>query len=123
EVAGPPGNQIITHTVGDTKKPLCTDILNLVAILRNHLNIDVKYSKNRLRFSAHSILEDGRFLSYKLASADLPFDFNSRSKYKGILWMMAKFHDEMIQQMAILDKIDHLLITCKGKTVHDILRV
>ncbi|CAH1764745.1 1991_t:CDS:2 [Entrophospora sp. SA101] len=31
--------------------------------------------------------------------------------------------DEMIQQMAILDKIDHLLITCKGKTVHDILRV
>nr|CAG8536530.1 15087_t:CDS:10 [Entrophospora candida] len=129
EVASPPGNQIIAHTVDDTKKTLRTDILNLVAILRNHLNIDVNIAKqikvfstqvieNRLTLYALSILEDGRFLSYELASADLPFDFNSRSKYKGILWMMAKFHDEMVQQMAILDKIDRLLITCKGKTLY-----
>ncbi|CAJ0830564.1 12072_t:CDS:2 [Entrophospora sp. SA101] len=46
-----------------------------------------------------------------LASAELPFDFHSRSKYMAVLRLMAIFHDEIVQQKAVMDKIDHILIS------------
>ncbi|KAF0519631.1 hypothetical protein F8M41_016555 [Gigaspora margarita] len=134
EVLGPPSNPTTRHTVNDTKKTLHTDILNLVDILRNHLDLDVNIAKKikvfsmqviayRLTLYALSMLEDGTFVAYELASAELPFDFDSRSKYMGVMRMMAIFHDEVVQQKAIMDKIDRILIPCKGKSVRNVLKI
>ena len=42
EVAGGPCNATDTHTLGDTKKTLRMDVLNLIAILRNHFDCSVE---------------------------------------------------------------------------------
>ena len=42
EVAGGPYNTTDIHTIGDTKKTLRMDVLNLIEVLRNHLDCDVK---------------------------------------------------------------------------------
>ncbi|CAG8672551.1 16257_t:CDS:2, partial [Dentiscutata heterogama] len=122
EVSGPPSNPTTRHTVYDTKKTLHTDILNLVDILRNHLDLDVNIAKKIKVFSMQVIAcwEDGQFVAYELASAELPFDFDSRSKYMAVMRMMAIFHDEVVQQKA---KIDRILIPCKGKSVRNVLRI
>ncbi|CAI2176342.1 8286_t:CDS:2 [Funneliformis geosporum] len=46
---------IICHTVDDIKKILLTDILNLIAILRNHIDIDVNKAKQIKVFSMQVI--------------------------------------------------------------------
>ncbi|CAG8790754.1 22764_t:CDS:2, partial [Gigaspora margarita] len=71
----------------------------------------------RLTLYALSMLEDGQFVAYELASAELPFDFDSRSKYMAVMRMMAIFHDEVVQQKAIMDKIDRILIPCNNRSV------
>ncbi|CAI2198494.1 12639_t:CDS:2, partial [Funneliformis geosporum] len=103
EVAGPPYNASEKHTLGDSKKTLRTDILNLIAILRDHLDCEVELAtkirvfstqsiNNRLTLYALSMLSDGRFLVTELATATIPFSFNARSQYKAVLRMMAIFH-------------------------------
>ncbi|CAG8502301.1 11293_t:CDS:10, partial [Acaulospora colombiana] len=125
EVSGPPSNPTIRHTTGDTKKTLHTDILNLVDVLRDHLDLDVKLAKEvkvysmqviayRLTLYALSMMEDGRFVAYELSSAELPFDFDSRSKYMAVLRMMAIFHDEIVHQTVIMNEIDSILIPSEG---------
>src|SRR5438128_8886202 len=42
EVAGPPWNATNVHTVGDTKKTFRTDVVNLIEVLKNHLDCEVK---------------------------------------------------------------------------------
>ncbi|CAG8787765.1 22604_t:CDS:2, partial [Dentiscutata erythropus] len=128
EVSGPPSNPITRHTADDTKKTLHTDILNLINILRNHLDLDVNIAKKikvfsmqviayRLTLYAFSMLENGQFVAYKLASAELPFDFDSRSKYMAVMRIIAIFHE------AIMDKIDRILIPCKDKSIRSVLRI
>ncbi|CAG8693456.1 1091_t:CDS:2 [Funneliformis mosseae] len=134
EVSGPPSNPTIRHTTGDTKKTLHTDILNLVDVLSDHLDLDVKLAKEvkvysmqviayRLTLYALSMMEDGRFIAYELSSAELPFDFDSRSKYMAVLRMMAIFHDEMVQQAVIMNEIDSILIPSEGTCVRDVLKI
>ncbi|PKY48957.1 hypothetical protein RhiirA4_422578 [Rhizophagus irregularis] len=130
EVSGSPS----TPTFGGTKKSINTDILNLVSVLSSHLDLDVKIAKeikvfstqvnaHRLTLYAFSMQEDGIFFTYELASAELPFDFHSRSKYMAVLRLMAIFHDELVQQEAIMNKIDRILIPCEGKCVRDVLNL
>ncbi|CAG8725360.1 14612_t:CDS:2, partial [Funneliformis mosseae] len=133
EVSGPPSTSTNHHTVGDTKKSIQTDILNLVGVLSNHLDLDVKIAKDIKVFStqvigiltmyAFSMQEDGIFFTYELVSAELPFDFHSRSKYMAVFRLMAIFHDEIVQQKAIMDKIDRILVPCEGKCVRDVLKI
>ncbi|CAI2176482.1 9898_t:CDS:2 [Funneliformis geosporum] len=47
---------IICHTVDDIKKILLTDILNLIAILRNHIDIDVNKAKQIKVFSMQKVI-------------------------------------------------------------------
>src|ERR1041384_6822430 len=42
EVSGGPSNATDIHTVGDTIKTLRMDVLNLIRVLRNHLDLFVK---------------------------------------------------------------------------------
>ncbi|CAG8484257.1 11396_t:CDS:10 [Acaulospora morrowiae] len=134
EVSGSPSNPTIRHTTGDTKKTLHTDILNLVDVLRDHLDLDMKLAKEvkvysmqviayRLTLYALSIMEDSRFVAYELSSVELPFDFDSRSKYMAVLRIMAIFHDEMVQQAVIMNKIDSILIPSEGTCVRDVLKI
>ncbi|RIA84571.1 hypothetical protein C1645_832065 [Glomus cerebriforme] len=135
EISSSPSTPTTRHTVSDTKKSIHTDILlNLVGILSSHLDLDVKIAKeikvfstqviaNRLTLYALSMQEDGIFFTYELASAELPFDFHSRSRYMVVFRLMAIFHDEIVQQKAIMDKIDRILIPYEGKCVCDVLKI
>ncbi|CAI2177131.1 12104_t:CDS:2 [Funneliformis geosporum] len=117
EVAGPSENASDDHIINDVKKALHTDLLNLVAILRNHLNCDVNIAmkikvfctqaiKIRLTLYALNMLLDGRFLATELASIVIPFSFNGRSQYKSILRMMAIFHEEIEKQEILIEEIN-----------------
>ncbi|KAG9301129.1 hypothetical protein G9A89_012512 [Geosiphon pyriformis] len=134
EVAGPPYNANEKHTLDDLKKTLRTDILNLIAILREHLDCEVKLAakirvfstqsiNHRLTLYALSMLPDGHFLVTELATATIPFGFNARSQYKAILRMMAIFHDEMIKQEALMEKINRSVLRTKETKVRDVLRM
>ncbi|CAG8807904.1 39_t:CDS:2, partial [Racocetra persica] len=103
EVAGPLYNVNDKHIADDTKKTMRTDILNLITILRNHLdcllNLATKirvYSilsiNARLTLYSLSMLNNGRFLISELATAVIPFSFNGRSQYKHVLRLMAILH-------------------------------
>ena len=46
EVAGGPYNATDTHILGNTKKTLWLDMLNLIAILRNYFNYNVNFTTN-----------------------------------------------------------------------------
>ncbi|KAF0475633.1 hypothetical protein F8M41_024581 [Gigaspora margarita] len=86
EVAGPPCNATDKHIMGDTIKTMRTDNLNLIAILRNHLDCGISLATKirvysiqsinaRLTLYALSMLSDGRFLANELATAVIPFSF------------------------------------------------
>ncbi|CAJ0832902.1 2289_t:CDS:2 [Entrophospora sp. SA101] len=51
EISGPPSTPTTCHTVSDMKKSIQIDILNLVGILSNHLDLDVKIAKEVKVFS------------------------------------------------------------------------
>ena len=51
EVAGPPWNPVLSHIVGDTKKSLKTDMFNLIALLRNHLDCGIELATGLKVFS------------------------------------------------------------------------
>lgn len=55
EVAGPPSNATISHTLDDTKKTLRMDILNLITVLQNHLDCDIKLATKIKVFSTQAI--------------------------------------------------------------------
>ncbi|RHZ80490.1 hypothetical protein Glove_134g75 [Diversispora epigaea] len=103
EVAGPPCNAPDKHVLGDSKKTFRTDILNLITILREHLDCDINLVtrikvfstqsiNSRLTLYSLNILPDGRFLSCELATAIMPFSLSGRCQYKSVLRMMSIFH-------------------------------
>ncbi|CAG8560599.1 9838_t:CDS:2 [Paraglomus occultum] len=116
EVAGGPCNANDTHVLGDTKKTLRLDVLNLIAILRNHFDCSVDLATKirvfctqvigtRMTLYALNMLPDGRFLSSKLATAMIPFSFHGRDKFKSIFRLMAILHDEIMKQDALIGEI------------------
>ncbi|CAG8789003.1 12166_t:CDS:2, partial [Cetraspora pellucida] len=111
EVAGSPSSPIIDHVIGDTKKSLHSDILNLVALLLEHLDVPVKVATN-----IKVMMDDGSFLATELASAVIPFSFEGRSKYKAVLYLMAVFHDEFIKQLSIMQELDLNINHSEGVT-------
>ncbi|CAG8462030.1 7409_t:CDS:2 [Cetraspora pellucida] len=113
EVAGSPSSPIIDHVIGDTKKSLHSDILNLVALLLEHLDVPVKIATN-----IKVMMDDGSFLASELASAVIPFSFEGRSKYKAVLYLMA---DEFINQLSIMQELDLNINHSEGVTVRDVL--
>ncbi|CAG8609318.1 6329_t:CDS:2 [Paraglomus occultum] len=134
EVAGPPWQPTVKHTVGDMKKTLRTDILNLVSLLLNHLDTDIGLAaqlkvfcmqaiSSRLTLYSTSMLSDGRFIVMELASCVMPFSFSARKQYKSVLRMMAILHDEFKKQEALLDEINYCVLRAKGTTVRHVLRV
>lgn len=50
------------------------------------------HSGDRLTLYSLAMMEDGRFLAAELASTTLPFSFAARSRFKGVLKMMAIFN-------------------------------
>jgi len=134
EVAGPPSSPTTDHAVGDTKKSLHSDILNLVALLLDHLDISVKTAMNikvfslqaigyRITLYSLSITDDGSFLASELASAIIPFSFEGRSKYKAVLYLMVLFHDEFMKQLSIMQELDFIINYDEGDTVRDVLKI
>ncbi|CAG8753390.1 7285_t:CDS:2, partial [Acaulospora morrowiae] len=128
EVAGLSDNAFDEHIINDAKKTLRTDLLNLIAILRNHLDCDVNIAtkikvfctqviKTRLTLYALNMLPDGRFLATELASVIIPFSFDGRIRYKSILRMMAIFHEEIEKQQTLMREIDRCVPPSKEKTV------
>ncbi|RHZ69109.1 hypothetical protein Glove_290g10 [Diversispora epigaea] len=57
EVAGPSNNTINDHIVNDTRKTLCTNLLNLIMIMWNHLDCDVNIATKIKMFSTQAISE------------------------------------------------------------------
>ncbi|KAG9303601.1 hypothetical protein G9A89_018497 [Geosiphon pyriformis] len=134
EVAGPPSNYTTRHTIGDTKKTLRTDILNLVSLLPNHLDCKIELAirlkvfsslviDDRLTLYSMNMLEDGHFFATELATATIPFPFDGRTKYKTILQLMGIFHDELLMQATILEEINCEVLRPEAKTVRDVLRL
>ncbi|CAG8632934.1 1028_t:CDS:10, partial [Paraglomus brasilianum] len=121
------------HAVNDATKSIHTDILNLIAILLDHLRVPVENATEIKVFSLQAIeyrvslyslnmLKDGTFLTSELYSTLLPFSLDAISKYKGILYMMAIFHEEVTKQMSIMKKID-LIDHNEESTVRDVLKI
>ncbi|CAG8686905.1 4738_t:CDS:2, partial [Dentiscutata heterogama] len=86
EVAGSLSLPKVDHVVGDTKKSLHSDILNLVSLLLDHLGVSIKIATKikvfsiqaigyRITLYSLNIVEDGSFLASELASAMIPFSF------------------------------------------------
>ncbi|CAG8570333.1 27851_t:CDS:2, partial [Racocetra persica] len=128
EVAGPFDNTTNDHIINDTRKSLCTDLLNLIIILRNHLDCDVNTTikikmfciqtiKTRLTLYALNMLSNGYFFSSELISVDISFSFNGKSQYKSILRMMAIFHDEIAKQVMLMDEINKCVLRSNRTTV------
>ncbi|CAG8664677.1 1453_t:CDS:2, partial [Paraglomus brasilianum] len=129
EVSGPP-----SLLSDDTKKSLHTDILNLIAILLDHLDLSVEVAtrikvfsfqviKYRITFYFLNMLNDGSFLSSELFSALFPFSFDARAKYKQILFLMGVFHNEATNQISLMQDLDLNVNRYEGKLVREVLRV
>ncbi|CAG8531550.1 8009_t:CDS:2 [Paraglomus occultum] len=134
EVAGPPWNPTTRHTVDDSKKMLRTDIFNLVAILLDHLDSDIKLAtkikvfcvqaiSTRLTLYATNMCMDGRFLVTELATVIIPFSFNARVQYKSVLRMMGILHDEFEKQEKLLEEMNRHVLRFEGSTVRQVLNV
>ncbi|CAG8631053.1 3168_t:CDS:2, partial [Paraglomus occultum] len=126
EVAGPPKNWIRRHVLGDSKKTLRTDTLNLLRILEDRLDCDVALGSKIQVFSMLGIdtritlyslrmLQDGRFLATELATAIIPFTHSGRMQMKAVLRMVAIVHDELTKQEKLLEEIDHCVQRPQGK--------
>ncbi|CAG8719994.1 8518_t:CDS:2 [Gigaspora margarita] len=96
EVAGGPSDATDKHTLGDTKKTIRTDILNLINILQNHINCNMQLATklkvfctlvigSRITLYSLNMLPDGRFLSVELATALISFSFHGQYQYKAVL--------------------------------------
>ncbi|GBB83610.1 hypothetical protein RclHR1_01030025 [Rhizophagus clarus] len=134
EVSGPPSPSSDDHAINDAKKSLHTDILNLIAILLDHLRVPVENATKIKVFSLQVIeyrmtlyllnmLNDGTFLTSELYSTLLPFSLDAISKYKGILYLMAVLHEEITKQISIMKDFD-LAVHHNGKSiVRDVLKI
>ncbi|RHZ45500.1 hypothetical protein Glove_673g10 [Diversispora epigaea] len=123
EVVGSPLSPKTGHAVGDTKKSLHSDILNLVSLLLDHLDVPVKTATNikvfslqaigyRITLYSLNITDDGSFLASELASAIIPFSFEETF-----------FQDEFIKQLSIMQELDFNINHNEGATIQDILRI
>ncbi|PKC13410.1 hypothetical protein RhiirA5_372277 [Rhizophagus irregularis] len=116
------------------KKSLHTDILNLIAILLDHLRVLVEDATKvkvfslqvieyRMTLYSLNMLNDGTFLTSELYSTLLPFSLDAISKYKGILYLMAVLHEEITKQISIMKDFD-LAVHHNGKSiVRDVLKI
>ncbi|CAG8477432.1 13143_t:CDS:2 [Dentiscutata heterogama] len=114
EVAGGPSDATDKQTLGDTKKTIRTDILNLIEVLRNHIDCNVQHATKikvfctlvvgtRMTLYSLSMLPDGRFLSVELATAPIPFSFH-------------------VKQEELMGEINRSVIRSE-KTVRDVLKI
>ncbi|CAH1761202.1 5828_t:CDS:2, partial [Entrophospora sp. SA101] len=129
EVSGPPSPPSDNNAVNNTKKSLHTDILNLIAILLDHLRVpvenatEIKVFKYCMTLYSLNMLNDGTFLTSELYSTLLPFSLDAISKYKGILYLMAIFHEEIMKQISIMKNLD-LIVDHNGRNiVRDVLKI
>ncbi|PKY58806.1 hypothetical protein RhiirA4_481027 [Rhizophagus irregularis] len=139
EVSGPPSSlsSQYSHAVNDTTKSIHTDILNLIAILLDYLRVPIEIATKIKVFSLHVIeyritlyslnmLKDGTFLTSELYSTLLPFSLDAISKYKGIFYMMAIFHEEITDQISIMKNLDFTINYNnynEESTVRDVLKI
>ncbi|CAG8597364.1 2303_t:CDS:2 [Paraglomus brasilianum] len=126
EIAGPPKRWTRIHILGDSKKTMRTDALNLLRILEDRLDCDVALASDIKVFSMLGIdtritlyslrmLKDGQFLATELATAIVPFSYNGRMQMKAVLRMMAIVHDELTKQEALITEIDRHVTCPEGK--------
>ncbi|CAG8552474.1 22154_t:CDS:2 [Dentiscutata erythropus] len=101
---GRPSNSMETHILRDLKKTLRTDVLNLVALLRNHLDFGIPPNLGEMEIIF-------QFLSSELFSATILFSFYGQSQYKDVFRMMARFHDEIMEQEELLGQINRTVFS------------
>ncbi|CAG8544870.1 25232_t:CDS:2 [Cetraspora pellucida] len=134
EVAGPPSVASKKHTINDTIKSLHTDLFNLVAILMEHLDCPVETATKikvlssqiigyRMTLYTLNMSTDGSFHSSELASAVFPFSFDARAKFKAIFRLMFIFHDEIVEQISIMQNLDMDINYYQGRLVRDVLDI
>ncbi|PKY48440.1 hypothetical protein RhiirA4_525237 [Rhizophagus irregularis] len=116
EVSGSPS----TPTFGGTKKSINTDILNLVKVYGS-LAVDEPPTESmieaaKIDYATRLFLHTQQQLQQVYSS---PSEDKERKNNKGF----AIFHDELVQQEAIMNKIDRILIPCEGKCVRDVLNL
>ncbi|CAG8815499.1 3754_t:CDS:2 [Gigaspora margarita] len=132
--SGGPSDATDKHTLGDTKKTIRTDILNLIEVLRNHIDCNVQLATklkvfctlvigSRMTLYSLNMLPDGRFLSVELATASIPFSFHGRHQYKAVLRMMAIFHNEITKQEELMGEINKSVIRSEKTTVRDAFKI
>ncbi|KAG9296316.1 hypothetical protein G9A89_014908 [Geosiphon pyriformis] len=143
EVAGSLSLSSIQHAVKDTKKSLHTDILNLVAILLDHLDISVEAAMEirvfslqvivfshfvclplgyRMTLYSLNMLENGNFLASELASAIIPFSFDARSNCSDAN-LLGISQNEIMKQISIMQKLDFIIANYQGTKVRDVLKI
>ncbi|CAG8553887.1 12758_t:CDS:10 [Ambispora leptoticha] len=129
EVSGPPSLSSKQHCTDDTKKSLRTDILNLIAILLEHINLSVEVAtrikvfsfqviKYRITFYSLNMLNDGSFLSSELFSALFPSPSmleQSTNKYY-FSWCFYDSQNEVIDQISLMQDLDLNTNRYEGKT-------
>ncbi|CAI2162742.1 16467_t:CDS:2 [Funneliformis geosporum] len=117
EVAGSPSIFSMKHANDNTRKSMNLELLTLIAVLREYLSAPIRLAKKLKVFSCQvigdritlyslNLIEGGKFLAEELESAKIPFSFSSRMRYMGIFKMIARFHDELMEQEEIIGKLE-----------------
>ncbi|CAG8474489.1 3956_t:CDS:10 [Paraglomus brasilianum] len=134
EVAGSPYIFSTKHAGDNARKSMNLELVTLVAVLREYLSAPIRLAKRLKIFSCQvigdritlyslSLMEEGKFLAEELESAKFPLSFAARIRYIGIFKMMARFHDELMEQEEIIGKIEASLYdsTDESLKVRDVI--
>ncbi|CAG8697844.1 667_t:CDS:10, partial [Funneliformis caledonium] len=78
---------------------------------------------DRITLYSLNLMEGGKFLAEELESAKIPFSFSSRMRYMGLLKMIARFHDKLMEQEEIIGKLEASFYVDKDESpkVRDVL--
>ncbi|CAG8597127.1 18597_t:CDS:2 [Gigaspora rosea] len=67
---------------------------------------------------------DGSFIESELSSAIIPFTFDGRTKFKGIIKLMSIFHNIILEQIALIKKLDLVdLNPIQDRLIKDVLKI
>ncbi|KAF0477724.1 hypothetical protein F8M41_024224 [Gigaspora margarita] len=101
------------YILGTSKKSTCFDLLFLIRNLLDYLEF-LAYIAPTLR----------SYIESELSSAIIPFIFDGRTKFKGVIKLMTIFHDIILEQIILIKKIDLAdLNPIQDRLIKDVLKV
>ncbi|RIB16820.1 hypothetical protein C2G38_2142902, partial [Gigaspora rosea] len=121
-------NQVDIHTAKNLKNNqiiILLDYLEFPAYIAPKLKVlTLKLSGSNITLYSLSMAIDGSFIESELSSAIIPFTFDGRTKFKGIIKLMSIFHNIILEQIALIKKLDLVdLNPIQDRLIKDVLKI